>query len=105
MPAWFAVRCVFQWETWEGAPFEERITLWRADSLDAAIETAEREARAYADENDVTYLSFAQAYALGDEGEIRPGAEVFSLLRDSALPPEQYLDTFFDTGREHQGNR
>jgi len=30
---------------------------------------------------------------------------VFSLLRDSPLPPEQYLDRHFDTGSEHQNAR
>jgi hypothetical protein len=31
------------------------------------------------------------------------GVEVFSLIRDSDLPPKEYLDQFFDTGTEHQG--
>ena len=30
------------------------------------------------------------------------GAEVFSLLRTSALGPAEYLSTFFDTGYERQ---
>ena len=30
------------------------------------------------------------------------GAEVFSLLRDSQLGPDEYLTTYFDTGDEHQ---
>jgi hypothetical protein len=31
---------------------------------------------------------------------------VFSLIRDSNLDPESYLDTFFATGQEHQqGNQ
>ncbi|MDT7797822.1 MAG: hypothetical protein QOI78_1255 [Actinomycetota bacterium] len=106
MPAdddeWYAVRCVFRWADAGGTPFEERITLWRAGSLDAATELAEREAREYAEAAGVTYLRFAQAYALRERGEIRPGAEVFSLLRGSSLPPSEYLDAYFDDGREHQ---
>ena len=31
------------------------------------------------------------------------GAEVFSLMRDSDQAPADYLSSFFDTGREHQG--
>ena len=31
---WFGVRCVFVWSGWEGKPFEERSTLWRARSLE-----------------------------------------------------------------------
>ncbi|MET7996111.1 hypothetical protein ABZU76_35010 [Amycolatopsis sp. NPDC005232] len=103
MVEWYAVRCVFQWPLWQGTPFEERITLWRASSLASAIESAEREARRYASENGVTYLDFAQAYALRETGALSPGTEVFSLLRDSPLPPEDYVTRFFDTGGEHQG--
>ena len=32
------------------------------------------------------------------------GAEIFSLMRDSDLDPEDYLDTFFDTGEEHESH-
>ncbi|MFI5607936.1 hypothetical protein [Amycolatopsis sp. NPDC051903] len=84
------------------APFEERITLWRAGDVGTAIESAEREAVRYAEENAATYLRFAQAYALGESGELQPGAEVFSLLRDSSLGSEEYVTAFFDTGGEHQ---
>ncbi|MEV8615458.1 hypothetical protein AB0383_47500 [Amycolatopsis sp. NPDC051373] len=100
---WYAVRCVFQWNSWRGSPFEERITLWRASSLASAIELEEREAGRYASDNGVTYVDFVQAYALRESGELSPGAEVFSLLRDSPLPPEDYVTRFFDTGGEHQG--
>jgi len=46
------------------------------------------------------YLGLAQAYAM--EGEPRHGAEVYSLMRNSDLPPQPYLDTFFDAGTERQ---
>jgi hypothetical protein len=107
---WYSVRCVFGAQTndpW-GPPdlaagqsvYEERITLWRARSADEAIEQAEEEARAYAAGIDVDYLGIAQSSQLSDEpGE---GAEVFSLVRTSALDPDPYLDTFFDTGDEYQ---
>ncbi|WP_326834122.1 hypothetical protein VSH64_04220 [Amycolatopsis rhabdoformis] len=100
---WYAVRCVFRWQQWEGSPFEERITLWQAPSSEAAIEAAEREAGQYAAEHSVTYLGFAQSYALDESVVLGSGAEVFSLLRDSPLAPEEYLTRFFNTGGEHQG--
>jgi hypothetical protein len=100
-PEWYSVRCVFAWPSWEGQPFEERITLWRAVSLDEAIELAEREAQRYAEENGVEFLRLSQAYALGPGTDIDSGTEVFSLLRDSDLPAQTYIDTFFATGREH----
>ncbi|MFF0271126.1 DUF4288 domain-containing protein [Kribbella sp. NPDC004536] len=104
--AWYAVRCVFRSGRTAGADFaayEERITLWRADSFEGAIERAEAEAIEYAslgapDE----YLGLAQAYRLADApGD---GAEIFSLIRDSELAPRAYLDRFFDTGSERQGS-
>jgi hypothetical protein len=104
--AWYAVRCVFRcgWPPkFAGRAFEERITLWRADPFDHAIERAEAEAREYASsisDSPDTYLSFAQAYRLSDApGD---GAEVFSLVRVSKRKPEAYIDRFFDTGKERQ---
>lgn len=98
---WYTVRCVFRWAEAEGRPYEERLTLWRTADLDAAIARAEAEARQYAEDTGVTYLGFAQGYRTGEK-ELTDGSEVFSLLRDSALPPEEYLDRHFDTGGEHR---
>ena len=98
---WYGVRCVFRWIGHEDKPYEERITLWRAASATQAIELAGREARDYARDSGFEHLNFAQAYALSDD-RITQGSEVFSLLRDSELKPETYLDAFFDTGGEHQ---
>lgn len=102
---WYAVRCVFRsaWsEESEGLPpdvhlYEERVTLWRASSLEEAIALAEAEAVEFADRED-EYLGLAQAVPLYDEPG--HGAEVFSLMRSSRLDPDAYLDAFFDTGDE-----
>jgi hypothetical protein len=99
---WFAVRRVFAWSGWAGKPFEERITLWRARSLDHAIELAEQEAEEYAKENGFADLDLSQAFAISEGSEIGNGTEIFSLLRDSDLAPDEYLDTFFSTGAEHE---
>ncbi|WP_369138881.1 hypothetical protein [Modestobacter versicolor] len=108
-PGWYGVRCVFR-RSWPGdragqvagvASYEERVTLWRAGSFDAAIALGEAEATEYAALlEDVTALAFVQAYALAEPPG--HGAEVFSSIRDSALTPDDYLDQFFDTGRERQ---
>jgi len=98
---WFSVRCLFQFADQTPNVYEERITLWRADSTEEAIALAEAEAEEYADMLGHQYLGLAQSYNLADE--VGQGAEVYSLLRSSDLPPEDYLDAFFDTGSEHQG--
>ena len=102
---WFGVRCVF-WH--DGDSFEERITLWRATSLDEAIAQAEEEAHEYCEGFDCKYVGLAQAYGPAtspggeDAVEITPGTEVFSLFRLSEFEPAEYVDHFFDTGSEVQ---
>lgn len=85
----------------EYTTYEERITLWRAASADEAIARAEEEAEEYAagiEETPVVYLGLAQCFHLFDDpGD---GAEIFSLMRDSDLDHDDYIDSFFDTGSE-----
>ena len=103
---WYAVRCIFRagWPPeFAQRAYEERITLWRARSLDDAIERAEVEAREYAaaiTDGPSEYVGLAQAYQMYDEPV--DGAELFSLFRVSELEPGEYLDRYFDTGDERQ---
>ena len=101
---WYAVRCIFlhkdlDSEIKSGKVYEERITLWRANGFEAAIEKAEKEAKQYAGDENTEYLGFCDIYNLYDE-TIQNGSEVYSLMRDSALTPSKYIDKFFDTGKE-----
>lgn len=99
MAEWFGVRCVFRDP--EGT-YEERVTLWSADTFDEAVLLAEAEATEYAADVGSQFLRFAQAYVMPEApGQ---GAEVFSLLRDSDLDPDEYLDRFFDTGDEREAS-
>lgn len=105
LPRWFAVRCVFDIDRPEGTPYlyEERMTLWRAADFEEAIELAITEAKnVYADADDVQYTGLAQAFELLDPPG--HGAEIFSLMRASALKTNKYLDRFFDTGTELAGD-
>jgi hypothetical protein len=102
---WYSVRCVFQLvDAKENeSPYEERITLWQASDFETAIELAEDEAAEYIEDSQWAYLGLAQCFYLGDDvNMILSGTEVYSLIRNSELPPEEYLDTFFDTGDEYQ---
>jgi hypothetical protein len=86
--------------------YEERITVWRAASFEAVIARAEAEASEYAaffDQLGTISLKFSQTYKLGIDGAIEDGDEVFSLIRDSELSPQDYIDRHFDTGTEYQG--
>jgi hypothetical protein len=101
MPA-YSVRCVIRWKPRQGQVlrhlYEERITIWQAQDFETAIALAERESADYASEGDEA-LGLAQAYELADEAHLH-GVEVFSLLRESDLEPEEYLTAFFETGHE-----
>ena len=101
----YSVRCLFRWESRPNQKaknlYEERITLWQASSINQAIELAEKEAEEYASD-DMEFLGYSQGFALF-EPITANAIEVFSLLRESDLEPEQYIDAFFDTGTEHEG--
>jgi hypothetical protein len=81
--------------------FEERVTLWCAPGMTDAVVLAEADAGDYVVTVGGEYTGLAQACALVDEPG--HGAEVFSLMRDSDLATDAYLDRFFDTGDERQG--
>lgn len=103
----YTVRMVIRWarrpDQEKKFLYEERITAWNTDSLESAIDEAEKEAREYAEEGSEV-LDLFQGYWLFDTvGSIPQGTEVFSLLRESDLEPSDYLDSFFDTGTERQG--
>ncbi|SHI05344.1 hypothetical protein [Streptomyces sp. 3214.6] len=99
-PSWYGVRCVFGHGPL--GVYEERVTLWTARSSDEAIERAEAEAAEYCEDLDgVEYVGLAQSFRLfGSPGD---GAEVFSLMRESTLPPGEYVERYFATGEERTG--
>lgn len=98
MARWFGVRCIFKRRSKQH--YEERITLWHADSFETAIKRAEAEAIEYQEISESDYLRIAQAYELPDG--VSDGSEVFSLFRESSLGPEEYVSRFFDSGTEVQ---
>jgi hypothetical protein len=97
--SWYGVRCIFKWR--DRPEYEERVTVWRATSFEAAVERAEAEANEYAADIDFEYLGLAQAFDL-KAVQIKDGSEVFSLIRTSLLAPGEYIDRFFETGSERQ---
>lgn len=101
--SWYCVRAIFAFadglEQERTATYEERLTLWHADDVAAATALAEADAAAYARcLDDCEFTGLLQAYLLPDAPG--HGAEVFSLMRHSAMPAAEYLAAFYDTGRE-----
>ncbi|MGH9439736.1 MAG: hypothetical protein ACRD22_18115 [Terriglobia bacterium] len=97
---WYGVRCVFRLLENEDGHYEERVTLWQAQSFDHAHELAKQEARRYAVECRAEFLDHSDAYWIDPE-IFELDAEVFSLLRESDLASAEYISTFYSTGREH----
>ncbi|MFD8323916.1 hypothetical protein [Kitasatospora purpeofusca] len=99
--AWYGARTFYRWRTWEDRPYEERVVLFLARSLDEAVELAEREAAEYAGEGGLEVLGMVQAYRIsgGDEA-VGVGTEVFSKLHALDLPENAFLDRY-DSGPAH----
>lgn len=96
---WFGARTVYAGMENETRIYEERIIVLLAESMDDAIEKADKEAASYAEDNGMEYLGYVNVFLISDEA-IRDKTEVYSLMRESELGPSEYLDTFFDTGKE-----
>ena len=96
---WYAVRSVV--ESAAGGTFEERITLWKAASMEDALIKGENEARRYAAEHGYLFTGFIEVFHLAAEHVVE-GTEIFSLLRDSELPASEYISKHFDTGKERR---
>ena len=102
---WYSVRCVFSLAAPDGnAVFEERVTLWRSESFEQAVALAEAEAQQYAQHVEGQYLGLAQAFHLASGPDLEQGVEAFSLIRASVLDPDAYLNRYFDTGDEYDGD-
>lgn len=104
---WYAARCVFRWKsvTPEASGhqiYEERIVLIRAENFEDARHRAEGEARQYAADTDAEFFDFVEVFHLFDR-KIIDGTEIFSLIRESQLPPADYVERFFKTGKEYRG--
>jgi hypothetical protein len=102
---WFSVRTVV-FRPRDGV-YEERITLWRRLDPDEAAEAALAESAEYAADIGGEDCGLAQVYepwgdSVGGLRAAADGSEIFALERRSDLPPGDYLDAFFDTGREQQ---
>jgi hypothetical protein len=80
--------------------YEERVVVFLAKDFEEALAKAEAEAARYAAQfADVEDLGYFMVYDLSEES-IREGTEVFSLMRDSRMPPQAFLDRYHDRQSE-----
>jgi hypothetical protein len=91
---WYSAQCVFlHAETVHGPHqmYEERIIVLRAESIEAAIARAEKEAEEYCSNLDnCRYIGYINVFAMFDD-EIKDGSEIFSSMQRSHLTPKGYL--------------
>ena len=102
----YGVRCIFKLPKEDinnkKYVYEERITIWQATTIDDALDLAVTEAKEYSSRiNGSEFTGLSQAFFMFKPVE-KNGVEVFSLLRESDLETDDYLDTFFSTGNERQ---
>ena len=109
MEPWYAAKCIFKHNDLEtddesAAVFEERIILVKADDEDSAMNLAEKEAEEYASGlKDTEYTGYIMLFHIfGDD--IGHLSEIFSEMRESRKNTEEYLDHFYDTGKERTRN-
>ena len=102
--SWYGAKCIFEHKGLAQADnktiYEERIVLIRAVGFDDAIRLGEAEAESYAAETDgVRYVGFINVFQIFDH-EMKEGAEVYSIMRESGLPVREFLDHYYDDGTE-----
>jgi hypothetical protein len=80
--------------------YVERIVLWRAASFDGAIGLADADAHRCADREGLEYVGYVDGYYLIELHHDRPGHddEVFSMMRDSQLPADEYVARYYTAG-------
>lgn len=103
---WYGAKAIFMHsdlaKNGSSTVYEERIVVLRAQSLDQAITRAEAAAAKYVRGlKGCKYIGFVDVFHMY-EARIEEGTEVFSLMRDSRLKPKQYLDRFYDSGKERR---
>ena len=101
---WYSVKCVFKHDYLSRqhgeVVYEERIVVLKASSLDEAIALGEVEANAYAgDKGTVHYTGFISAFHMF-ERKLANRAEVYSLMRQSNMDTDAFLDHYYDDGSE-----
>lgn len=102
--SWYSAKCVFRHNAPVGSSnkfaYEERIIVLRAGDLHKAIKRAEEEAHEYSARLEgVEFTGFVAAYDIGED-EIDDLSEVYSVLRDSDLEANPFLDRYYDDGSE-----
>ncbi len=102
---WFGVRSVYCSRCVDpehAFSYEERVLVFLADSFESAIKLAEHESQQYVGTSESIALDYFNAFEIIDD-QIQNGTEVYSLIRDSNLASEEYIDSYFDTGDERSG--
>jgi len=103
--AWFAAKCIFKHagvrvSEKKASLYEERIVLVRAHDEQAAIVSAEREAIDYVGYLEgVEFLRYTMVFRLFEE-KIENFTELFSVMRESPLSSDEYIDRHYDTDSE-----
>jgi hypothetical protein len=98
MMQWYSAKCIFRHSETKARRqiYEERIILLRAESFEAAIIKAEKEAAQYCrNSDDCEYAGFVDVFKLDEEEKLADKSEIFSTMRTDDLSPGDYLERFY----------
>ncbi len=103
---WYGVKCIFEHDGLtqeaEATLYEERVVILRATNFDDATAQGEAEAQQYCSaigNDSIRYTGFISAYRTADT-ELTEPMEVYSLMRETTLPREDFITRFYDDGSE-----
>ena len=82
--------------------YEERTVLFHEVAFENAIAKARKEAEDYIQDSEMITTDYFSAFEIYTDG-FESGTEVFSLIRDSDMENNDYVNSFYDTGGERVG--
>ena len=96
---WFAVQSVFRHGDYErdAAIYEERVVVYRAGTVEQAIERAKKDNAAYLDANrDFTEVGQVSIFAVAADAKDLDGTEVWSCLHRGPRQGEEFWAERYD---------
>jgi len=90
---WYAIRSTFRIGVKDDSNiYEERIVVFRAESIEEAFSKAKKEAEQYEYESGFEWIGQLDSYHIFDPEEISEGREVWSEYQESELNADEFLN-------------
>jgi len=102
MEPWYAIRSTFCVGVKDDSNvYEERIVVFRAESIEEAFSKAKIEAKQYESESGFEWIGQLDSYHIFDPEEISEGREVWSEYQESRLGTDAFLKEKYEKFTYH----